>query len=226
MDIVKYVEAIVVSLGGFTAIVVVLIQFGGNKIADLLSRKYEAKLDKQLSDYKHLQKIDLQRRKSLNEECVYVSKNRFDKEFNFIEEYLSRYYEFTYLMWAVYLSMEKDSFYSEYEQMKNKSDELVKFFFKHRVILNAELSEMYEEAVRQVDSFCNIAQKAREQFEKCLKVGIVDEDGRILAAYQSGCQEAYRELSEIHEEVNVGEKYGYNHMVDVSRSYLNSLQAF
>lgn len=76
--ILKIAIAVVISAGGISGIILAVIQFSSNIIADKLSKKYELKLNKELEKYKtHL------------DSKIYITKVKFDKEFELYQQ-LSR----------------------------------------------------------------------------------------------------------------------------------------
>ena len=78
LDVGKIALAAIISAGGIGGIIIGVIHFSANQIADRLSKKYEAKLSQELEKYKS----ELSKKK-------YVSKTRFDAEFEIYRE-LSR----------------------------------------------------------------------------------------------------------------------------------------
>ena len=74
----KIVVAIITTAGSIGAIIIGSVKFSVNKIADRLQKKYELKLSKELEEYK-----------AVLENKSYVSKTRFDAEFEIYRE-LSR----------------------------------------------------------------------------------------------------------------------------------------
>ena len=76
--IIQIAIAIVITSGGISGIILAIIKFSSNIIADKLSKKYELKLNKELEKYKtHL------------DSKIYITKVRFDKEFELYQQ-LSR----------------------------------------------------------------------------------------------------------------------------------------
>ena len=74
--------AVVLSAGGISGIILAVIQFSSNIIAERLSKKYEFKFNKELEKYKtHL------------DSKIYITKAKFDKEFELYQE-LSRNFFF------------------------------------------------------------------------------------------------------------------------------------
>lgn len=74
-DIWKIILCAVGSAGGIGAIIVGVIQFSANRIAERLSQKYEVKLQKELEQYRAT--LDSKR---------YISQVRFDKEFEMYQD--------------------------------------------------------------------------------------------------------------------------------------------
>ena len=70
-DILKIALMIIGCFGGVGAIVSATVEFTSEKIAERLEKKYELRLNKELEDFKN--KL---------ENKSYVSKTRFDTEFN------------------------------------------------------------------------------------------------------------------------------------------------
>ena len=76
--IIQIAIAIVISAGGISGIILAIIKFSSNIIADRLSKTYELKLNKELEKYKT--RLDSK---------IYITKARFDKEFELYQQ-LSR----------------------------------------------------------------------------------------------------------------------------------------
>ena len=69
-QIISIADACIVSAGGIGAIIIGVIKFTSNSIADALSKKYELKLNKELELYK-----------AGVENKIYISKTKCDTEF-------------------------------------------------------------------------------------------------------------------------------------------------
>ena len=66
-------SACIVSAGGVSGIVIIIIKFSSNWIADALAKKYELKLNKELERYR-----------AGVENKIYISKAKFDVEFQLL----------------------------------------------------------------------------------------------------------------------------------------------
>lgn len=75
VDIGQIAAAAIVSAGGIGGIIISVVSFSANKIADRMDKKFQASLDKQLEKYKS----DLSKKE-------YVSKTKFDTEFSLYRE--------------------------------------------------------------------------------------------------------------------------------------------
>lgn len=78
----RIIASAIISAGGIGAIIVGVIKFSADKIADRLSAKYQLKIDKELEHYKS----DLSKKE-------YVSKTKFDTEFSLYRELSSAFAE-------------------------------------------------------------------------------------------------------------------------------------
>ena len=77
----QIVLACIVSAGGIGGIIICVIKFSANRIADALSLKYQASLDKELETYKKSLQEELEKQKTGLNKKEYISKTRFDTEF-------------------------------------------------------------------------------------------------------------------------------------------------
>lgn len=74
-DVWKICLSVLLNLGGFVGILTLIIPFSANIIADRLSKKYQLKMNKEFESYKN----------NLDKK-TYISKARFDKEFEIHQE--------------------------------------------------------------------------------------------------------------------------------------------
>ena len=71
----KIILASLASVGGVSGLIIIAIKFSSNIIAERLSKKYELKMSKELEKYK-----------SNLDSKIYISKTKFDAEFNIYRE--------------------------------------------------------------------------------------------------------------------------------------------
>ncbi len=74
-DVIKIVLSALASVGGISGLIIIAIKFSSNIIAKRLEEKYSLKLNKELESYK-----------LLLEKNKYISKVRFDKEFQMYQD--------------------------------------------------------------------------------------------------------------------------------------------
>lgn len=82
----KAALAVITAAGGYGAFALLVIKFSSGFIADKLQKKYELKLNKELEEYKTTLDEKLEKYKSSLENKTYISKTRFDAEFNIYKE--------------------------------------------------------------------------------------------------------------------------------------------
>lgn len=81
-DIWKIIMCAIASAGGVGAIIVCAVKFSADRIADRLSKKYEAKMQKEVEKYK-----------SGLDNKIYISKAKFDTEFSLYRELSRTFFE-------------------------------------------------------------------------------------------------------------------------------------
>ena len=77
----KIISAAILSAGGIGAVIVAVVCFSANKIADRLSKKYDLKLEQELEKYK-----------TTLSQKEYITKTRFDAEFAVFRELNSSFF--------------------------------------------------------------------------------------------------------------------------------------
>lgn len=158
-DIVKYAFC---SLGGITLIVYIL-KFIAEKIADRINKKYELKLNEELKRYEAElnKKMELFHVKTENKK--YVTQFRFDHEYSIIKKLYCDFFDFTYLTLPIYWSIEKDSDLvdKQIEEYMEKCDELTKYFYCNNVFINIEISDFFENGVKILNRFRNLSIEVR-----------------------------------------------------------------
>lgn len=89
----KATLSVITAAGGFGAVVLLVIKFSSNFIADKLQKKYELKLNKELTEYKSTLDEKLEKHKSFLESKTYITKTKFDTEFNIFRELSTAFFE-------------------------------------------------------------------------------------------------------------------------------------
>lgn len=211
MDFQGMFHAVIAALGSSITTLVLFLKYGTNKIVDMLLSKYQLSLDKKLETYK-----------AEIEAKNYVTKFRFDKEFEVLHKLTQDYYDFTFLAWNVYIniSINSNSEFDEcYKNFTTACDNYTLYFFKNCAIINKELANSFRIGIENINEFRKTAKYCRNSFLTYNNLNKTDTDG-----YQTHVIQNMDKLKVIHDELNVGKQYGFQHMIDLVRDYLNSLQ--
>lgn len=211
MNLQEFFNAIVAALGGSVITCILFFKFGVNKITDILLSKYQQSLDKKLETHK-----------AEVEAKNHVTKFRFDKEFEVLHKLTQDYYDFTFLAWDICLNITTGSdpeFDEYYKKFTTACDNYTLYFFRNNVIINRELADTFQIGIKSINEFRNIAQNCRHSYLRYRDSDKIGTDG-----YQTHVIQNIDKLKNIHDELNSGEQYGFQHMIDLVREYLNSLQ--
>ncbi len=112
-QILSIVGACIVSAGGIGAIIIGVIKFTSNSIADALSKKYELKLNKELELYK-----------AGVENKIYISKTKFDTEFQLYRQLSQSFTNMTKEVMQLFPSFTKDA-QDDYDKYKTQHDKAI-----------------------------------------------------------------------------------------------------
>ncbi|SCX29192.1 hypothetical protein SAMN02910436_02436 [Ruminococcaceae bacterium P7] len=89
----KAALAVITAAGGYGALALLVIKFSSGFIAEKLQKKYELKLSKELEEYKSTLDAKLEKHKSFLEGKTYITKTKFDTEFNIFRELSAAFFE-------------------------------------------------------------------------------------------------------------------------------------
>lgn len=95
-DILKIAFALLASVGGIGAVICFIVKFASGIIADKLSQKYELKMNKEIELYKN--KLDQKN---------YISKARFDKEFEIYQKLSEKVLDMTFSNYVLFPATDK-----------------------------------------------------------------------------------------------------------------------
>ncbi len=90
----KIIGAAIISAGGIGAIIVFCVKFAANHIAERMMRKYDAKLNKELEQYKHELELETEKYRRKSENLTYVTKKQFETEFSAYQALFDNLFEF------------------------------------------------------------------------------------------------------------------------------------
>lgn len=154
-DILKIALSILASVGGIGAIICFAVKFSSEIIADKLSQKYELKMNKAIELYKD--KLDKRN---------YISKARFDKEFEIYQNLSEKVLDMTFSNYVLFPTTDKvppkeeeriaffNDRYTKAVQAYNEANRIIKASapFISESIYNL-FSELRDECGKQIDDY-------------------------------------------------------------------------
>lgn len=179
-DIWKIIIGIIAGIGGIGAVIGFIIKFSSNIIADKLSKKYELQINKEIEYYKN--KLDKKN---------YISKARFDKEFEIYQELSQKVLDMTFANYSLFplidrlpLSEEKriELFNKKYEEAVQTYNEANRAIKATAPFISEDIyqlfSELRDDCFKQVDDYAifvldpdhqEIRTELREDYKECWK---------------------------------------------------------
>ena len=162
-DVGQIAVASIVSAGGIGAIIIGVVKFSANRIADMLFQKYEMKLQKELEKYK-----------SGLDNKIYISKTKFDVEFNLYRQLSNAYFEMvrtiTIMIPAGYATYPADP--NERKEYETKLYETAsKATFVAQDILNSNIPFIPEEIYEKYEEIRKLC---------CEQLGVFEERWDVL----------------------------------------------
>lgn len=141
-DVWKIVLCVIASFGGIGGVVVFVVKFTSEKIADRLSQKYENKLQKELEQYK----INLEGKN-------YISKNQYDVEFEIYRSLSKTFFEMIAVLNSIFSSRHQvkeietvkgDSFKKRVTDLVTKTADAQDCLLENGAFIPKDLYEKYE----------------------------------------------------------------------------------
>ncbi|MCH4039169.1 MAG: DUF3023 domain-containing protein [Lachnospiraceae bacterium] len=223
--ITKFILSIVAPFGGVAVVTVMIIRFFSIRIADRISKKYEAELTKNIEEYKSELSKEVEAYKAeLNKEYAtittslgkkqYISEKRFDAEFEIFQRLSLAYAEMVRdisIMIPVGVTYYPPDHEEKLKLQENQHKEAVRSVKKAQdalFSLEAFIPKEFVDEYQKIRSECNLQ---LDDFEKRYDVGAMvsqDEKERFT-------REARNRTISINEELNA--------LTDKVRSYLESL---
>ena len=90
----RIIGAAIISAGGAGAIIVFCAKFAANYISERFLRKYDAKLSKDIEQYKHELMLETEKYRRKSERLTIVTKKQFDTEFSAYQLLFENLYDF------------------------------------------------------------------------------------------------------------------------------------
>lgn len=120
----KAALAVITAAGGYGAVALLVIKFSSGFIADKLQKKYELKLSKELEEYKSTLDEKLEKYKSSLESKTYISKTRFDAEFNIYKDLSKAFFTMNTCIMSMIQAGDVYSSFDEVIRMKKQGEEI------------------------------------------------------------------------------------------------------
>ena len=98
----KTIAAAIISVGGAGAIIAFIAKYASDRIAERMLRKYDAKLNKDLEQYKHDLEIETERYCRKSENLTFVTKKQFETEFSAYQAIFESLYDFSVRTTSLY----------------------------------------------------------------------------------------------------------------------------
>lgn len=199
-DIWKIVLTTISSVGGIGTIIMFIVKFCSNTIADKLSKKYELKMNKELEKYK-----------AGIENKTYMSRTKFDAEFSMYRELSQVFAQLVKQTYQLFPTFTKDS-RTDYETYKECHDKCVDVIVLAQDKLNS-CAPFISKAI--YDDYNNIEELCKTQLSDF-------QDFRLrpdAENYRKDCKDefhkAYKRTREIQE--------AYETVSNNLRTYINSI---
>lgn len=192
------------AFGGGTAVVVATILFAKKRIEKLIDKKID-----------YYFKCNLEHRKGIIEQRVYVSQHKFDKEYVIIQELMERAFDFTYLTWDVCSIIgclsKIDQSVKNIEKYAEKCDEFTLFYMKNCAFIPEDLSKTFDLFVKKINEFRVAATKYRD-----LLINASNIESKKFAILSD-------QMATIHDEINTKSEYSHEKLVEITRRHYEKI---
>lgn len=199
-QILSIAGACIVSAGGIGAIIIGVIKFTSNSIADALSKKYELKLNKELELYK-----------AGVENKIYISKTKFDTEFQLYRQLSKSFTNMTKEVSQLFPSFTKDV-RDDYDKYKSQHDKALDAIILAQDELCASAAFISADLY---DKFAEIEKLCKQQLSDFQDFRLKED----AEEYRSECREAFHETYKRTHEIN--EKF--KSLLEKMREYISRL---
>ena len=186
-EVSKVVLAVLTSVGGISGLIILAIKISVNTIAERLEQKYSLKIDKELEKYK-----------SNLDNKIYISKTKFDTEFNIYRELSKVFFEM-----VKYIGIMIPSGYAKYpsdEKIKKEYEEenyskALKTTVAAQDVLNGSAPFIPEDFYMKYKEIIKLCQTQLHVFERRWDVGIL----ATQKEKETFSMDDYKRTSEINE---------------------------
>lgn len=196
----KITLAVLASIGGISGLILMVIKFSSNIIADRLSKKYAMKLSKEMEAYK-----------ANIENKVYISKAKFDTEFQLYRELTAAFTKMVKECSQLFPKSTKDT-RNDYEKYKNEHDKAVDSIIIAQDELYASAPFISEDLYNQFTEIQILCKNQLNDFQD-FRLRPDAED------YRNECKEAYKETYKRTHKIDKK----FNELISTVRKYMSSL---
>ena len=200
----KTIAALIVSVGGAGAIIACVTKFAADHIADRMMHKYEAKLNKELEQYKHELELETEKYRRMSERLTYVTKKQFETEFAAYQALFDNLFDFatrTDELFPIFDQIPKDK--EEEKQLYiERYKEYCASFNKFSEVLEKNAPFIPEE---NYEMFVSLRTRARELGCMYPEIRIID-DPIFREDHSKIAHENYTKTREFNEEIKAAKK--------------------
>lgn len=219
-DIFEIAVAILASIGGAGVIIVGLSSWLGKVWANRILEQEKTELSKDVEGYKNKLDTELQRLNFANDKAIHVSKNQYEKEFQFYTEIWESLVELTNKTLNLFPLIENVP--ADKEKLKqyklDKYDEFVKAYNQYLMLTKKYLPFYNKEISEKFDEFRNLCSGQGITYETYVAEPLVQRDEDWL--FDLSKDEALITKREVPKKIQALEKA----IAEAIRDYLYSLQ--
>ena len=196
----RIIAAAVISAGGAGVIIVSCIKWGANYLSERMLRKYDAKLNKDIEQYKHELELETEKYRIKSEKITFVTKIQFETEFLAYKALFDSLYDFTVYTGKLF------PIYDEVPEDEEERKELYKKRYNNFCDAFNKFSEALERNAPFIPThhhamFDALRTKAREISCMYPEIRIID-DPLLRNGFVEITNENYRKTVEFKEDVN------------------------
>lgn len=159
-SVLKIVTAAITSIGGAGVIIWAIVRFAANHLSEKMLRKYDAKLDKEIEQYKHTLELETERYRKKAEKLTFVSKIQFETEFSAYKALFEYLFDFSNSTRSLFPIMdklpadeheEKEEYRRRYSSFVNAYNKFSEVLEKNAPFIPIENYEMFASLRKQAD---------------------------------------------------------------------------
>lgn len=203
----EYFKIFLSAFGGGVAVLMSIILFAKDRIEKLIDKRI---------DYHFNAKLENE--KGVIEQKIYVSQQKFEKEYKIIQELMEKVFDFTYLSWEVYSTIgESDKDNSALRKYQKMCDNLTIFYMKNCAFIPEELAKPFDLFIKKINEFRTVAINYNKLLIKIIKNDSTPNSYDILFQTYSNT------MRTIHDEINKNSDYSHDKLIEATRKHYEKL---